>query len=77
MKRKDFTEIKLLDKKALIAKVQGLRAEIGDLVMDKQMNKLKDLKLKLKKRKDLAQILTVLRQKDLVEALEVKEGVKV
>lgn len=74
MRRNDFLEIKNLSLGALVKKAQSLRSEIADLVMDKNMNKLKDVKSIAKKKKDLAQVLTVLRQKELVKDLEAKKG---
>ena len=76
MKRNDFLEIKNLDEKALIVKVNGLKDRIAELVLDKNMNKLKDLKVIFKKRRDLAQILTVLRQKQILGGLTAKERTK-
>lgn len=76
MRKKDFLEIKNLDEKALIVKVKGLKVEIANLVIDKNMSKLKDLKIIFKKRRDLAQILTTLRQKQLLRELEAKVQVK-
>lgn len=70
MKRQEFTQIKGLDMKELREKVRSLRKEIADLMMDKNMNKLKDKKIISKKRKDLAQILTIMRQKQLLSELE-------
>ncbi len=71
MKTRDFlNEIKTLDIKALVLKSKTLKGEIADLVLDKNMNKLKDLKSIDKKRKDLARTLTVLEQKRLIEQLE-------
>ncbi len=71
MKTRDFlNEIKTLDIKALVLKSKTLKGEIADLVLDKNMNKLKDLKSVDKKRKDLARTLTVLEQKRLFESLE-------
>lgn len=69
MKRNEFIEIKGLDEKALAEKARILKSEIAALVMDQNMNKLKDLKAIFKKRKDQAQTLTVLRQKELVKEL--------
>lgn len=71
MKRKDLIDTKALDIKALQEKAGKLRTEIADLILDKNMNSLKDLKVIAKKRKDLAQTLTVLRQKQLLEMLEI------
>lgn len=72
MKRNDLIEIKKLDQKALIDKVRSLQGEIADLIVDKNMSKLKDIRAVYKKRKDLAQVLTVLRQKQLLNELESK-----
>ena len=72
MKRNDFVQIKLLEETALLGKAKELREEITGLVMDKNMNKLKDLKTIYKKKHDLAQILTVLRQKQMIRGLESK-----
>ena len=75
MKRNDFAEIKTMDEKALAGKAKELKLKIADQVMDKNMNKVKDLKSSGKLRKDLAQVLTVLRQKELIREFEsVSEG---
>jgi len=77
MKKNDFVQIKSLDIKELIGKTKALKKEMADLFLDKNMKKLKDLKSISKKKKDLAQILTVLKQKELLKALEPKmEGIK-
>lgn len=72
MKKKDFIQIKGLDIKELENKKKALKTEIADLVMDKNMKKLKDLKVVSKKKKEIAQILTVIRQKELLATLESK-----
>lgn len=72
MKRKDFTEIKVLDIKSLQAKAEELKKEISQLILDRNMNKLKDKKMILKRKKDVAQIFTVLKQKQLLGELESK-----
>lgn len=72
MKKNDFAQIKGLDVGELSAKAKTFKKEIADLVLDKNMKKLKDIKAVFKKRKDLAQVLTVLRQKEMLEDLEVK-----
>lgn len=70
-KLKDLrNEIRGLDIAALVAKSKALKIEINDLVLDKNMNKLKDLKSISKKRKDMARILTVLAQKQMIVKLE-------
>lgn len=77
MKKNDFVQIKSLDIKELIGKAKALKKEMADLFLDKNMKKLKDLKSISKKKKDLAQILTVLKQKELLKVLEPKmEGIK-
>lgn len=70
MKKNDFVQIKGLDIKELLLKAKGLKLEVADLLIDKNMNKMKDLRMISKKRKDIAQILTVLRQKELLNKLE-------
>lgn len=70
MKKQELADIKKGDKKFLTDQVGKIKQEIADLVMDKNMNKLKDLKSIFKKRQNLAQILTVLKQRELVERLE-------
>jgi ribosomal protein L29 len=74
MKRNDFNEIKRLDTKALLEKARVLRGELSDLILDKNMSKLADLKAISKKRKDIAQILTVVKQKQLLEQFELADG---
>lgn len=72
MKKNEFIQIKTLDNKALMLKVKALKVELEGLVLDKNMKKLKDLKVVSKKKKDIAQILTLIRQKELLKELEVK-----
>jgi ribosomal protein L29 len=73
MKKRDLTDTKALDIKALKNKASSLRGEVADLRLDKKMNSLKDVKSISKKRKDLAQVLTILRQKELLEMLGKEE----
>lgn len=72
MKKSELTVIKGLNFKELKEKVKTLRRDIEELVMDKNMKKLKDLKIISKKKKDLAQVLTILRQKQMLEELTPK-----
>ncbi len=72
MKRNDFLEIKNLEIKALGQKIDTAKKELAGLVMDKNMSKLKDRKSISKKRKDIARMMTVLRQKQLLGELELK-----
>lgn len=70
MKKNELTQIKGLDLKDLRLKAKSIKDEIANLIMDKNMKKLKDLKIIFKKRKDLAKVLTIIRQKELLEELE-------
>lgn len=73
MKKKEFIQIKGLDLKELRGKFKTLQGELVGLVMDKNMKKLKDLKMISKKKKEIAQILTLIRQKELLARLEAKK----
>ena len=73
MKRQDFMQRKGLDVKELGLKFKTLIGEIEELVLDKNMKKLKDLKAISKKKKEIAQILTVIKQKSLLEQLEARD----
>lgn len=70
MKKNELTKIKALDLKELTQKIKRVKGEIASLVMDKNMKKLKDIKMVIKKRRDLAQILTIMRQRQMLEELE-------
>ncbi len=70
MKRNDLAEVKSMDVKALAGRVKKLKEEVLELVIDKNMSKMADLKSIDKKRKEIAQILTVMRQKELLGQLE-------
>lgn len=73
MKKQALMQIKGLDLKELMEKAKAIKAEIADTVMDKNMKKLKDVKVVGKKRRDLAQVLTILRQKEILQQLEAKQ----
>lgn len=72
MKKSEFMQIKTLGIKELADKAKVLKKEIAELGFDKNMKKLKDLKSISKKRKERAQILTVIKQKALLQDLESK-----
>lgn len=72
MKKNEFIQIKGLGLKELKVKGKTLTDEIVNLVLDKNMKKLKDLKFISKKKKERAQVLTVIRQKELLSELEAK-----
>ena len=69
-------ELKNMDNKALLLKVMQAKKELADLILDKNMKKLKDLTAVSKKKKDVAQMLTVIKQKQLIGQLEKKREVK-
>lgn len=72
----DITTIKNMDTKSVQATAKQLRGEISDLMVDKNLNKLKDLKSIDKKRKDLARVLTILNQKQVLAKLEAGKEAK-
>lgn len=69
MNKNDLAEIKNMDQKGLIEKINLLNEEILELKLDKKIGKLNNPKQIRNKRKNLAQISTVLRQKQLLEEL--------
>lgn len=71
MKRNELAEVKKMETKALVERVKKTKLELSDLVMDKNMNKLKSLKDLRNKKRDLAQIMTILNQKQILSELEV------
>lgn len=73
MKKNEFAQVKGLDIGQLKEKAKVLKKEIADLVIEKNMKKLKDLKMVYKKKKDLAKILTVVKQKEMLVQLETKK----
>lgn len=73
MKKTELNSLKGLSIKELTDKVKLAKAEIAEAVFDKNMKKLKDVKSVAKKRKDLARILTILQQKQLLKELESKK----
>ncbi len=70
MRKNDLLEIKKLDLKELKERILVIISDIEQLTLDKNMGKLKDLKVISKKRKDLSQLLTIKRQKELLGELE-------
>lgn len=77
MKKNELNQVKGLSLNELREKAKSLRDEIANLILDKNIKKLKDLKMISKKRKDLAQVLTILRQKQLLTELELKVEEKI
>lgn len=76
MKKNEFFEIKKMDVKALKEKAKLIKKEITNLTIDKNMNKMPNLKSIKFKRNELAKTLTVLQQKQLLEVLEKQTEVK-
>lgn len=72
----DMTNIKNMDTKSIFATAKQMRLDIADLMVDKNMNKLKDLKSIEKARKNLARTLTILNQKKALEKLEIGKEAK-
>lgn len=70
MKKQDLNNTKAADILALSKQAKDLKVEIANLTLDKNMGQLKDLKTVAKKRLDLAQVLTILRQKQILASLE-------
>lgn len=70
MKKQQLVAVKKLEIPALLERVKKIRDELSDLVLDKNMDKLKDVRMINKTSRDLAQVLTILRQKQLVSELE-------
>lgn len=59
-----------MDIASLTKKAAGLVKEVMDLSLEKNMHKLKNFKSVVQVRKNLAQVLTVLNQKNVLEALK-------
>lgn len=74
MKKNELAEIKKMDIKTIVEKIKKMNGELADLAVDKAMAKLTNLKALKNKRKEMAQILTILRQKQLLQDLERKES---
>jgi ribosomal protein L29 len=74
MKLKDLkNEIKVLDIAALMSRAKALKIEINDMVLDKNINRIKNLKTMSTKRKEMARVLTVLGQKKMIGKLEASD----
>lgn len=72
MKKNEFKSLKGLPSGEIAQKAKSLKKEIAEAIFDKNMKKLKDTKSIFKKRKDLARVLTILSQKQLLKELESK-----
>ena len=78
MKRVEFKELKNQDLKQLMQKLRQAKKDYDEALMDKNMKKLKDVRAASKKRKDIARMETLIRQKELLGELKskVESGVK-
>lgn len=72
MKKQQLKEIKEVGVAELKRKLGLYKKELASLVLDKNSKKLRDIKAVYKKRKDIAQVLTILRQKELLQQMEAK-----
>lgn len=63
MKKKIIQELRGLELRELIKKAEDLRKEIANLKLEFVVNKPKDTNIILKKRKELAAILTIIGEK--------------
>lgn len=72
MKKNELMEIKKMDIPALEERIKQIRLEMVDLFLNKSIGKINNTKSLKNKRRDLAQSLTILKQKQLLKQLEVK-----
>lgn len=72
MKKNELKSLKGLSSGEIALRAKSLKKEIAEAIFDKNMKKLKDTKTIFKKRKDLARVLTILGQKQLIEELGLK-----
>lgn len=76
MKRKEFNDLKVKDIENLKKMATGKKLEIGKKRMEIVGAKEKNLKSVGNLRHDLAQILTLIREKEILERLQPKEEIK-
>ncbi|MDO8429424.1 MAG: 50S ribosomal protein L29 [Candidatus Daviesbacteria bacterium] len=74
MKKNELAENKRMDKKSLLEKIKKAKQEIWSLYMDKNMAKLANFRVIKNKRREVAQLMTILNQKISLEKLEVKQS---
>lgn len=68
MKNSEKKSLTEKDKKELKTMLKETKGDLAKVVLDKNTGKLKNLRLLFQKRKDIARILTVIRQKELEHA---------
>lgn len=71
------TDLKTMDIKSLRAQAKTLKMELAENILSKNMNQMKDKKTIFRNKKLLAQTLTILRQKELIEMLSKVENAEV
>lgn len=74
MKKNNLLEIRKLNIAEIKEKQKQLKSEILTLSLDQSVNKLANIKEVKNKRRDLAQILTILGQKQTLARLEEKNA---
>jgi ribosomal protein L29 len=75
VKKNELTEIKGLEVEALKMKVKELKQLLAKNLIEKNMSTLKDKKTLIKIKKEVAQIMTIIRQKELLLEYEgIKKG---
>lgn len=70
MKKNDLAEIKKMDLPSIKERIKKAQREVAGLVIDKNTQKLNNLRSIKNKRRDLAQMMTVIKQKQLLEQME-------
>lgn len=79
MKKTELKEIRSLDIKKINEKIKDAKKELADLTLERSgqvsVKGAKDIKRIFNKRKDIAQMFTVMRQKELLEELGLKAAV--
>lgn len=74
MKKTDLAEVKKMEVSQIKSKLRHIILEAQKLKLDKAVNRLTDLKSISRKRKEIAQMFTILRQKELLAKLEDPNG---
>jgi len=74
MKRNDFEELKTKNISDLKKKIADLEKQEVNVKLELKMGKLKNVHLLNQKRKDIAQVKTILRQKLYAQEKEAKNG---
>lgn len=74
MKKTNLAEVKKTEVSQIRSKLKHIMLETQKMKLDKAVNKLTDLKSISKRRKDIAQMFTILRQKELLAKLEEPNG---